>query len=1318
MPQLIVIADQLRAERHTYELRAGETIARALVRHWPGGLSGAWRIYRGEVREDNELAAMELPYTVAVEGETYLIVRAMAGPAIPYIANIAISFLLTKVAEALTPIKRQHVWGEGIPDVVSPNNMMAGQSNQLRPGARVPEIMGRVRAYPDLLVRAIDTYYEAQQNIQQVFVLGMGAYDVTDEKLGETPLASMKHGSDREPLRVVLPGEPAPDMYVMRVSPEVQGISLISDINAEVEPSTDSDFIAATKQVRTTDRLLTDVGRPIVVTMSLFNNGVFWITAVPPESQTTGPYLYTLDGPVVDENDTGAAFAYPPEIYSSTKTGYFGNANPYDIAPPHDKVAELRAVTSEIFEVGDLVSLNLATGEVYHGRVTSAIGPVALYSAYLVRLLDPYGFAQHFVTRSNVSTVIHAYRTAGMPTRTAPRDGELITNAPTPWYAIPLANADEIWIDVEFPQGLAKYLHGARYLMTIEISVEFKRAPAAVAQVTEPLRYVYGTATPLRFTKTYRVADLITAGLPATGAVIEVRLTRTTRFQADDESQQFVQDTRWARLAAVKLMQREVYEKATVLFLDLSNSRGASSVGESSLNVVATRRLPTWTASGGWTTTATATQRWADNFVARCLASDGAHRTDDQIDLAGIYDLQDYLDHLDDVDDDGHGRQGQIGMTLDTMQDIDTELAQVADVVRAVVYRVGRKIFVSRDRANITPIALFNARTKAPAGESVAVRFTADADNDCVTIPWIDENWKRRDYQYPDTPDVLAVNPARIGMVACNWQQAYRRAVFEWNRLRYRREQMTCDVTEDGRMVRPGDVINMTDDIANLATFAGEVISVAGAALTLDRDVTFGAGAHTILLRDVAGIQLDRVPVVAGAAPNKVTLGRTPMVEIRGRDTARGTLFAFYPDATANVRPWLITGLTFSGPYVSLAGVNYSPKVYTGDSGAVPPAPADVPTTASTILVNNLVVTANNTGAPGVAQYELTAFGDVRATVETNLLTDQGDWITPKVDMALYSARLTILSGAVTSGAVGTWLNLSSTRTWTLDSGAGEADASWLMEIRLDSTGHIEDSATLTVHAEQDAPPGVININNLTLNAHNTGTPGVAQYRMNALGEVYATTGGTNTVIAAGNWISPAVDMGLYSARLTIISGTVTSGAVGSWLNLGTTRAWTLDGGPGGADAVWLVEIQLDSTGVIQDSATLTVHAEQDTAANPINVNDLSVVAFNSGSAGIAQYRLTNTGDVAATQGTNSPLIDVGDWITPKANFGLYSARMTGTGTTGTFGVWLNLSTTRTWTLSGGGGGVDRSWLLEIRLDSTGVVQDSATLTVHAERDV
>ena len=104
------------------------------------------------------------------------------------------------------------------------------------------------------------------------------------------------------------------------------------------------------------------------------------------------------------------------------------------------------------------------------------------------------------------------------------------------------------------------------------------------------------------------------------------------------------------------------------------------------------------------------------------------------------------------------------------------------------------------------------------------MRMTNDGEHDGVVVTWLDQpnEFKIREYTYTTKPQ--CVNPARIGACLANWAQAYRRAVFEWNRLRYRREQISVNVTEDGRICRPGDVVNITDDIANLAATAGEVL--------------------------------------------------------------------------------------------------------------------------------------------------------------------------------------------------------------------------------------------------------------------------------------------------------------------------------------------------------------------------------------------------------------------------------------------------------------------------------------------------------------
>lgn len=86
----------------------------------------------------------------------------------------------------------------------------------------------------------------------------------------------------------------------------------------------------------------------------------------------------------------------------------------------------------------------------------------------------------------------------------------------------------------------------------------------------------------------------------------------------------------------------------------------------------------------------------------------------------------------------------------------------------------------------------------------------------------------------------------------------------------------------------------------------------------------------------------------------------------------------------------------------------------------------------------------------------------------------------------------------------------------------------------------------------------------------------------------------TSTNEAPPNWLDIPANTGLFEARMTMISGTFTSGpAAGSWFSLGTNRVWTVTRTTVGVDTVSAtLDIRLTSDGVIQDTATITFTAE------------------------------------------------------------------------------------------------------------------------------
>ncbi len=107
-----------------------------------------------------------------------------------------------------------------------------------------------------------------------------------------------------------------------------------------------------------------------------------------------------------------------------------------------------------------------------------------------------------------------------------------------------------------------------------------------------------------------------------------------------------------------------------------------------------------------------------------------------------------------------------------------------------------------------------------------------------------------------------------------------------------------------------------------------------------------------------------------------------------------------------------------------------------------------------------------------LAQFELTSGGDIRATGGTNTVNDIGDWLAPKAQMDQFECRLVQNSGTALGGAaLSTWLNLGTTRTWTLARNTdGTNTAAATLEIGYAGVNSALKSATINFSASRFAP--------------------------------------------------------------------------------------------------------------------------------------------------------------------------------------------------------------------------------------------------------
>lgn len=107
-------------------------------------------------------------------------------------------------------------------------------------------------------------------------------------------------------------------------------------------------------------------------------------------------------------------------------------------------------------------------------------------------------------------------------------------------------------------------------------------------------------------------------------------------------------------------------------------------------------------------------------------------------------------------------------------------------------------------------------------------------------------------------------------------------------------------------------------------------------------------------------------------------------------------------------------------------------------------------------------VTVSDTGAGLDAGYSLQNDGTIDL-INSGGPSSGGNWVTPAATpAALFEVRATLNSGSLDAGTTGSWLALSTSRTWS--TGAGNT-ANLTIEIRRASDSTVLDSATIDLDA-------------------------------------------------------------------------------------------------------------------------------------------------------------------------------------------------------------------------------------------------------------
>jgi hypothetical protein len=401
-----------------------------------------------------------------------------------------------------------------------------------------------------------------------------------------------------------------------------------------------------------------------------------------------------------------------------------------------------------------------------------------------------------------------------------------------PFTANPVdTSAGALGIDVVMPRGLYYANDGGSLdTRTVQWQVEARAIdadgePLAGWSVLATESHSAATNTAIRLSFRYAVPP----------GRYEVRLKR---LDTKDTAERAGHEIRWGALRAYLTGQPD-FGAVTLLAVKMRATDNLSQRSSRMINVIATRKLPVWSADGGWSAPQpTRSIAWA--FADACKAQYGGKLADARIDLAALTTLDAIWTTRGDTFD----------AVFDTSMTVWEALSRIARCGRAVPIQQGGIVRIIRDQPQTMPVALFGPRNIVKGSFKIKYVMPGEDTADAVTVEYFSSRTWKPDETTAKLPDSQGDNPAKVNLFGCTAKDhAQREGLYIAANNRFRRRLVTFRTELEGMIPTYGDLVAITHDMPRWGQ-GGEVIGHQGDLLALSEPVEWTEGAtHYLALR-------------------------------------------------------------------------------------------------------------------------------------------------------------------------------------------------------------------------------------------------------------------------------------------------------------------------------------------------------------------------------------------------------------------------------------------------------------------------------------
>lgn len=753
----------------------------------------------------------------------------------------------------------------------SSNNNLGNIENKSRIKERIPYIIGRVKAIPDLYAPPYRHFKDGVEVEELLLCISENPVQVSNFKSGDTPIEEITgmsvsaygHNQSLTGIDTIYKiGDDFTEAPVIaKQNASINGQTLLPPNSTRVERN--DIYFVYPNQIKTLNST-TDFEKFTVSENVIIDGANYGIADIAFSGSIDLDYTaYTLSltsaSTLVDYQDyrkiniTALLVTDPANglqdlagLYDVTSVTYVGGVYTVTLTDPASTNANWSNLTANATEN---ISANL----------TANTNNIFLDGEYTITGIDT---ANKIMTLATPSTVNSDWNKLQDLTGQQTPSGNIIKLRGSQqnyigWFTIDSQNATGLLLNFKALNGI----YQGSTAKTVDVYVEYQQVVSGT-----PTGTVYNDTITLTGKANNRdsVGGSMWINLPFSGAV----RFRARRSNDNGDAADLVDETKFYSAYAYHYLSKLIYDNRVLVRSRTVATQNATSQQSRQLNCIAESLVYSYV-GGVKSASRIASRNIADLTIDLALHPKIGRRTESEIDFDRIYQVVSDIDTYF-----GSSKLTEFNYTLDNTNTSFEELMRMMSYATCSnERRVNRKIYYELESVDNEPTILFNHRNKKPKSESRGYSFVTK--NDGVELTYVDsENgWVEKILRIPN--DQIK-NPKKTdGRGIVYTEQAHIVAWREWNKIKFGRILSTFKAYCESDLVFRGNCVLNADDTRPEDSMNGEIVSWSGTTIVCSQPFSVTTG-YVIHLQLKSG-NIDVIPITQGSDLFSYNLSRPPI---------------------------------------------------------------------------------------------------------------------------------------------------------------------------------------------------------------------------------------------------------------------------------------------------------------------------------------------------------------------------------------------------------------------------------------------------------